>query len=83
MSENFLIEKMSIYLAKMAMHDEKLATRNASLLGVGVIYVSLKICEQLKKKTFINSNVVKKLIAVSKMQEDQILEISQKVLYLA
>ena len=65
MSESYLVEKMSIYLGKMAMHHEELATRNSSLLAVGAIYVALKICEQLKKKELINSDVVSKLIKTS------------------
>ena len=67
----------------MSMHDSSLSARNPSLLAVGAIYVALKICEQLKKKDFINSSVVTKLINISKMGEDQILDVSQKVLYLA
>lgn len=67
----------------MSMHDVDLCSRNPSLLAVGAIYVALKICEQLKKKDFINSSVVTKLIQISKMGEDQILDVSQKVLYLA
>ena len=43
--DNYLIEKMAIYLAKMCMHDLHLASRRPSLLAVGVIYVALKICE--------------------------------------
>jgi hypothetical protein len=43
--QQFLIEKMAIYLAKMSMHDMDLASRNPSLLAVGSIYVALKICE--------------------------------------
>lgn len=81
--QKYLIEKMAIYLAKMSMHDINLAVRHPSLLAVGAIYVALKICEQLKKKEFINANVVTRLINVSKMGEDQILDVSQKVLYLA
>jgi hypothetical protein len=61
---------MAIYLAKMSMHDLSLSVRHPSLLAVGAIYVSLKICEQLKKKDLINANVVTRLIAVSKMGED-------------
>ena len=79
----YLIEKMSIYLAKMSMHDYELAARNPSLLAVGSIYVALKICEQLKKKDLINANVVNRLIQISRMAEDEILDVSQKVLYLA
>lgn len=81
--QQFLIEKMAIYLAKMSMHDISLAGRNPSLLAVGAIYVALKICEQLKKKDLINAQVVSRLIQVSKMGEDEILDVSQKVLYLA
>lgn len=81
--QKYLIEKMSIYLAKMSMHEINLAVRNPSLLAVGAIYVALKICEQLKKKELINAQVVTRLINVSKMGEDQILDVSQKVLYLA
>lgn len=74
---------MAIYLAKMSMHDMNLAVRNPSLLAVGSIYVSLKICEQLKRKDLINSHVVERLIMVSRMGEDLILDVSQKVLHLA
>ena len=80
--QQFLIEKMAIYLAKMSMHDIDLASRNPSLLAVGAIYVALKICEQLKKKDLINAQVVTRLIQVCKMGEDEILDVSQKVLYL-
>ena len=68
--QKYLIEKKAIYLAKMSMHDLSLSVRHPSLLAVGAIYVSLKICEQLKKKDLINANVVTRLIAVSKMGED-------------
>ena len=44
-AENYLIEKMSIYLAKMSMHDLELSGRKPSLLAIGSIYVALKICE--------------------------------------
>lgn len=74
---------MAIYLAKMSMHDLTISVRNPSLLAVGSIYVSLKICEQLRKRDLINSHVVERLIAVSRMGEDQILDVSQKVLHLA
>jgi len=43
--EDYLIEKMAIYLAKMSMHDLSLSSRKPSLLAVGSIYVALKICE--------------------------------------
>lgn len=44
-----LIEKMSLYLAKMALHDYDLQGKRPSLQAVGALYVALKICEQLRK----------------------------------
>lgn len=67
----------------MAMHDEFLSQRKPSLVAVSSIYVALKICEQLKKKEFINATIVHRLITVSKLNERDILSASQKILYLA
>lgn len=83
MSDDYLIEKMAIYLIKMSVHDLDLASYKPSLLAVGSIYVALKICEQLKNKTIINAAIVHRILVVSRMGEDEILEVSQKVLYLA
>ena len=43
---------------------------------MGSVYVSLKICEQLKKQSFIHTELVNKIIAVSDAGEDEILDIS-------
>ena len=40
---NLLIYKMSMYLAKMSMHHYELSGKKPSLVGVGAIYVALKI----------------------------------------
>lgn len=45
MAEDYLIEKMAIYLAKQSLHDMDLSIRRPSLVAVGCIYVALKICE--------------------------------------
>ena len=45
MSDEYLLEKMAIYLSKMSVHDLELAGYPPSLLAVGCIYVALKICE--------------------------------------
>ena len=42
---NVLIFKMAMYLAKMSMHDYELSGRKPSLVGIGALYVALKICE--------------------------------------
>jgi len=80
---NRLVYKMSLYLSKMAMHDYHLSGRRPSLVAIGCLYVALKICEQLKKVNMLYTEVVRKIIAVAKDPEDEIIEVSQKVLYLA
>jgi len=50
---------------------------------VGSLYVALKICEQLRKTTLISADTVAKLVQVSRAREDEIIEVSQRVLYLA
>jgi len=81
--EALLIEKMALYLAKMALHDYELAGRLPSLQAVGALYVSLKICEQLKKTSLITQDIVNKLVYISKAREEDIILVSQRVLYLA
>ena len=56
--EDLLIEKMSIYLAKMCMHDYYLAGKLPSLIGIGSLYVALKICEQLRKRSLISDKII-------------------------
>ena len=79
----FLIYNMALFLGKMSLHDYELAGRLPSLVGVGCLYVALKISEQLKREDLIKSETVCKLVQVSKAKEEDIIEISQKVLYLA
>ena len=59
---NHLIYKMAMYLGKMAMHDYELSGRKPSLVGIGALYVALKICEQLKRDTLITNPIVQKLV---------------------
>lgn len=81
--QKLLIFKMAMYLAKMSMHCYELAGRRQSLVAVGALYVALKICEQLKKTQLITNPIVQKLVVVARSQEEEIIEVSQKVLYLA
>jgi len=80
---NLLIYKMSMYLAKMSMHHYELSGKKPSLVGVGALYVALKICEQLKKTSLITNEIVTKLVSVAQAMEPDIIETSQKVLSLA
>lgn len=71
-----LIYKMSMYLGKMSMHHYELSGKKPSLVGVGAIYVALKICEQLKKTSLITNHIVTKLVAVAQSAEPDIIETS-------
>jgi len=53
-----LIYKMALYLAKLSQHDYELSGRLPSLVAVGVLYVALKIIEQLKKTVLITSELI-------------------------
>ena len=52
-------------------------------MAVGALYVALKICEQLKKVTLISNTIVQQMVQTSQCDEADIIEVSQKVLYLA
>jgi len=78
-----LIHKMAMYLAKMAIHDYELSGKRPSLVAIGVLYVSLKICEQLKRQDLITNSILSCLVKVAKAEEEDIVQVSQKVLYLA
>lgn len=71
-----LIHKMSLYLAKMSMHDYELSGRKPSLVATGSLYVALKICEQLKKITLISNPIVVQMVKVSRCAEPDIIEVS-------
>ena len=62
---NLLIYKMAMYLGKMSMHHYELSGKRPSLVGVGAVYVALKICEQLKKTSLITNAIVTKLVSVA------------------
>lgn len=81
--QQYFIEKTAIYYAKMCMHDLKLATKLPSVLAAGVIHVTFKIYEQIKKKKLTTIGNLSKLFSVSRMQEDELVEISRIVLQMA
>lgn len=58
------------------MHHYELSGKKPSLVGVGAIYVSLKICEQLKKTSLITNQIVTKLVIVAQSEEPAIIETS-------
>lgn len=71
-----LMQKMALYLGKISMHDYELSGRKPSLLAIGCLYVALKICEQLKKKTYIQTCLTSQMVQVSQCEEAEIIDVS-------
>jgi len=67
---------MALYLAKMSLHDYELAGRQPSLVAIGSLFVSLKICEQLKRVTLLTDDLITEMQRVTRFSEHEIIEIS-------
>lgn len=74
--QKLLIQKMALYLAKMSLHDYELAGRQASLVAIGSLFVSLKICEQLKRATLLTDDLITEMQRLTRFSEHEIIEIS-------
>lgn len=78
-----MISRLSIYLAKMSLHDYELCNRRPSLQAIGALYVAMKIAEQLKKVQLISNEIVIKMARAADVREEEIIDVSQRVLFLA
>jgi len=74
------ILKMSIYLGKLSAHDYSFCNIKASKKAISSIYVSLKICEQLKKRIILTKDIIRRMVEVSSYPEHKIVECAQKIL---
>ena len=72
---------LAVKLPTPTQHYE-MSGKKSSLVGLGAIYVALKICQQLKKTSLITNAIVTKLVIVASLQEPNIIETSRKVLSL-
>ena len=75
-----LIEKMSLYLAKMSLHDYYFCSVKPSKIAISSIYVALKICEQLKKRAMLTKDIIEQMTHISDYPEETIVECAQKIL---
>jgi len=74
------IERMSMYLAKMCVFEYTFCDMKYSLFAIGVLYVSLKIYDQVKGVVSMNKRIIEVLIGLSGYSEEEIIECVQKVL---
>ncbi len=81
--EKDFIYMMATYLSKMCLHHEKLCNKQSNLLGASSVYVALKICEQMRQKTFITKPLLQGILDVSGIEERKLIDCSKNLLYLA
>ena len=75
-----LLKLVCIYIAKMNCYDCKLIGKKPSILAAASIFVSLKICEQIKKENYISDYFISKLTDISKYSEEDIIQYAQIIL---
>ena len=80
-SQQELISKLTIYLAKMNLHDYNFCSIKPSLQAVGSIVASFKLYEELKKSKLFDHQIMIKLVKMSGYKEDQIIKCYKKILY--
>eukprot|EP00826_Nyctotherus_ovalis_P061873 TRINITY_DN8853_c0_g3_i1.p1 TRINITY_DN8853_c0_g3~~TRINITY_DN8853_c0_g3_i1.p1 ORF type:complete len:396 (-),score=95.83 TRINITY_DN8853_c0_g3_i1:129-1316(-) len=78
-SHKSLIGRMSIYFAKMCAYDYSFSETKNSLFAAGVLYVSLKITDQINNKPS-SKQTIRSLAAITEYSEDEIINCAQKVL---
>lgn len=76
-----LLKHVTVYLAKMNCHDYLIIGKKPSLVAASTIYVAMKICEQINKEEYVNEFFTKRLVDISKKQENEIIKCAQKILY--
>jgi G2/mitotic-specific cyclin-B, other len=76
-----LLRHVTVYLAKMNCHDYSLCNKKPSLVASSTIYVALKICEQINKEEYVNEYFTRRLVDISKKNENDIIKCAQKILY--
>ena len=82
-SDKKFIGLMSVYLAKMSLHHEEFCSKQSSLIGASSVYVALKICEQMRQQPILSKQIYNHLLQASGLPENQLIENSKKLLYLA
>lgn len=76
-----LLKYVCIYLGKMNYHNYNLSQKKPSLLAASVIFVAIKICEQINKEEYINDYLTNSLMELTGQNENDIIILAQKILY--
>ena len=81
-NENMInyVKSITIYLLMMCMHDYEIVCEKKSLVASGIIFVAIKICEEVNKEKYIDDYLIAKLKNLAKENQYNILEMGSRIL---
>lgn len=68
------------YLMMMCMQDYDIVCEKKSVVGAAIIFVAMKICEEVNKEKYIDDYLIEKLKKLAKENQYNIMELSSKIL---
>ena len=75
-----LLKLVVVYISKMNTHDYSLISKKPSLVASSTLFVSLKICEQINKETYVKDYFFRKITEISRKTQSEIIKCAQKIL---
>ena len=74
------VKSLVNYLLMMCMHDYDMVCEKKSVVSAAVIFVAMKICEEVNKEKYIDDYFIEKLKNLAKETQYNIMEISSRIL---
>ena len=74
------VKSIMVYLLMMCMQDIEIVGEKKSLVAGAIIFVSMKICEEVNKEKYIDDYLIEKLKHLSKENQYNIMEMASRIL---
>ena len=74
------VKSIVIYLLMMCMQDYEIVCEKKSLVAISIIFVAMKICEEVNKEKYIDDYLMEKLKHLSKENQYNIMEMGSRIL---
>ena len=74
------VKSIVIYLLMMCMQDYEIICEKKSIVAVSIIFVAMKICEEVNKEKYIDDYLIEKLKNLSKENQYNIMEMGSRIL---
>ena len=74
------VKSLVIYLMMMCIQDYEFSCEKKSIIAASIIFVSMKICEEVNKEKYIDDYLIEKLKLLSKENKYNIMEMSSRIL---